>query len=68
MWRRSSEGVRSRTERSPTTMSPSVISIIRFTIRIAVVLPEPDGPTKTQISPAGISRESSWTAGSAEPG
>ena len=36
-------------------MSPTVISTIRLTIRIAVVLPHPDGPTRTQISPAGTS-------------
>ena len=53
---------------SPTRMSPEVISIIRFTIRIAVVLPEPDGPTRTQISPAGTSSESASTAGASEPG
>ena len=33
------------------------MSIIRLTIRIAVVLPQPDGPTSTQISPAGTVRE-----------
>ena len=32
------------------------MSIIRLTIRIAVVLPQPDGPTRTQISPAGTVR------------
>ena len=34
-------------------MSPLVRSIIRLTIRMAVVLPQPDGPTSTQTSPAG---------------
>jgi hypothetical protein len=48
-------------------MSPSVISIMRLTIRIAVVFPQPDGPTSTQISPAGTSSESRSTAGSVEP-
>src|SRR3954449_3714654 len=43
-------------------MSPSEISIIRLTIRMAVVLPQPDGPTSTQISPAGTSSESASTA------
>ena len=38
-------------------MSPSVISIMRLTIRIAVVLPQPEGPTSTQISPAGTVSE-----------
>ena len=46
----------------PSRMSPSVMSIMRLTIRIAVVLPQPDGPTSTQISPAGTSSESSSTA------
>ena len=40
-----------------------MISIRRLTIRIAVVLPQPDGPTSTQISPAGTSSERSSTAG-----
>ena len=44
-------------------MSPSVIEISRLTIFIAVVLPPPEGPTSTQISPAGIVSESSVTAG-----
>ena len=45
-------------------MSPSVISTIRLAIRIAVVLPQPEGPTRTQISPAGTSRLS-WSTGGA---
>src|SRR4051812_33677735 len=49
-------------------MSPEVIEIIRLTIRIAVVLPQPEGPTSTQISPAGTVNESLSTAGSACPG
>ena len=49
-------------------MSPSLSSIIRFTSRSAVVLPQPDGPTSTQISPAGTSSERSSIAGSAWPG
>ena len=53
MLRRSSSGLRSLTLRPPSRMSPEVMSIIRLTIRIAVVLPQPDGPTSTQISPAG---------------
>jgi len=36
---------------------------MRLTIRMAVVLPQPDGPTSTQISPAGTSSESLSTAG-----
>ena len=44
-------------------MSPSVMSIRRLTIFIAVVLPLPDGPISTQISPAGTSSERSLIAG-----
>ena len=48
-------------------MSPSVIATVRLTIRIAVVLPQPEGPTSTQMSPAGTSSERSRTAGSSCP-
>ena len=41
---------------------------MRLTIRIAVVLPQPDGPTSTHISPAGTSSDKWSTAGSDEPG
>ena len=41
------------TLRPSSRMSPSLMSIMRLTIRIAVVLPQPDGPTSTQISPDG---------------
>ena len=61
-------GLRSRTLLPPIRMSPSVMSIIRLTIRIAVVLPQPEGPTSTQISPAGTSSESLSTAGFSAPG
>ena len=44
------------------------MSIMRLTIRIAVVFPQPDGPTSTQISPAGTSSESESTAASSAPG
>ncbi len=49
-------------------MSPEVMSIRRLTIRMAVVLPQPEGPTSTQISPAGTSSDSASTAGSGAPG
>jgi hypothetical protein len=45
-----------------------VMSVIRFTIRIAVVLPQPDGPTSTQISPAPTSSVRWSTAGRSAPG
>ena len=39
-------------------MSPPVSGIIRLISRIAVVLPDPDGPTSTHTSPAGtVKRE-----------
>ena len=40
--RRSRAGSRSRTDSSPTRTSPSLISTVRLTIRIAVVLPQPE--------------------------
>src|ERR671917_590540 len=48
-------------------ISPSVGSMSLLTIRIVVVLPHPDGPTKTQISPSGISKERSFTTARSEP-
>ena len=68
MSRRSSAGRRSRTLWPSSRMSPSVMSIMRLTIRIAVVLPQPDGPTSTQISPDGTVSERRSTAGSVCPG
>src|SRR4051812_33484816 len=48
-------------------MSPSVRVISRLTSFMAVVLPPPEGPISTQISPAGIRRLRSSTAGGAHP-
>ena len=45
-----------------------MMSIMRLTIRMAVVLPHPDGPTSTQISPDGTVSDSRSTAGSSCPG
>src|SRR4028118_1715000 len=42
--------------------------MIRLIIFIVVVLPHPEGPTKTTISPSGISSERFSTAGCACPG
>ena len=47
---------------SPIRTSPSLISSRPATIRSAVVLPQPDGPTKTISSPSAISSDSSCTA------
>ncbi len=58
----------SRTDRSPTKTSPLLSSTVRLTRRIAVVLPQPEGPTRTQISPAGTVSERSSTASVSEPG
>src|SRR5207248_9662490 len=49
-------------------MSPPVSGIIRLIRRSAVVLPEPDGPTRTHTSPAPTSRLRSTIAGSFWPG
>ena len=43
-------------------MRPLVGSISRLTIFSEVVLPQPDGPTRTQILPAGIVSDRSFTA------
>src|SRR5258706_1590475 len=43
-------------------MRPLVGSMSRLTIFMVVVLPQPDGPTSTQISPSGTSRVRSSTA------
>ena len=43
-------------------------SIKRLIIRIVVVLPHPDGPTSTTISPLVMSSDSSSMAGELEPG
>src|SRR5581483_2986986 len=55
-------GVRSLTMRSPILSSPAVISSSPATIRSAVVLPQPDGPTRTISSPSPIDRLRSKTA------
>src|SRR4051794_37430747 len=62
MPRRSRTGSALVTSSPPTKMRPDVGSTNRLTIRIEVVLPHPDGPTKTAISPGGTSSESSSTA------
>src|SRR4051794_912851 len=43
-------------------MRPEVGSTRRLTMRIVVVLPQPDGPTSTAICPASTSSDSSLTA------
>src|SRR5436190_22971415 len=43
-------------------MRPLVGSMSRFTIFKVVVFPQPDGPTRTLISPSGTSRVRSVTA------
>ena len=48
-------------------MSPLESAISRLTSFSAVVLPPPDGPTSTQISPAGTVSERWSTAASPRP-
>ena len=57
-----------RTLRPSIVMSPSVIVIRRLTIFSAVVLPHPDGPISTQISPGGTSKVRFSTAAPSRPG
>ena len=50
------------TTRSPIFITPVLMSSSPATIRSAVVLPQPDGPTSTRNSPSAISRSRSRTA------
>src|SRR3954451_24318646 len=50
------------TTRSPIRTAPPEISSSPATIRSAVVLPQPDGPTRTTNSPSAMSRSSESTA------
>ncbi len=56
-------GARSLTTLPPMRSVPEVMSSRPATIRSAVVLPEPDGPTSTISSPSATSRSRSSTAG-----
>src|SRR3954449_6407085 len=55
-------GATSLTTRSPIEIAPADASSSPATIRSAVDLPEPDGPTRTVNSPSPISRSSPSTA------
>src|SRR6266540_5537566 len=55
-------GLASVTTRSPMVISPPVTSSRPAIIRRTVVLPQPDGPTRTMNSPLWISSETSHTA------
>src|SRR3979409_155128 len=57
-----SRGATALTTRSPMRTSPSVIDSSPASIRSAVVLPEPDGPTRTMNSPSAMSSVRSRTA------
>ena len=59
---RKSTGGRDATSAPSIVTRPDVGSTRRLTIFMVVVLPHPDGPTRTQISPARISSERSVTA------
>src|SRR6188768_1753149 len=54
-------GGRSLTTRSPIEISPAVISSRPAIMRRVVVLPQPDGPTKTMNSLSRICRSTSFT-------
>src|SRR3954468_4142509 len=57
-----SRGATSLTTRSPIEIDPPDASSSPATIRSAVDLPEPDGPTRIVNSPSAISRSSPSTA------
>src|SRR5688500_13827115 len=50
------------TTRLPMRSTPLVMSSRPATMRSAVLLPQPDGPTRTRNSPSVISRSRSFTA------
>src|SRR5215207_5800793 len=50
------------TTRSPIVIVPLLMSSSPATIRSAVLLPQPDGPTRTRNSPSAMSRSRSRTA------
>jgi hypothetical protein len=56
------------TSRPPIQTKPSSTSSRPASIRSAVDLPEPDGPTSTISSPLAISTSSASTAGASVPG
>ena len=55
-------GVSSLASLPPMSRMPLVMSSSPATIRSAVVLPQPDGPTSTMNSPSAMSRLMSLTA------
>src|SRR5215207_700611 len=57
-----SRGATRLTTRSPIAISPALIDSSPASIRSAVVLPEPEGPTSTMNSPSAMSSESARTA------
>src|SRR5512132_720838 len=57
-----SRGATSSTTRSPIRMLPELSASRPASIRSAVVLPEPEGPTSTMNSPSSIASDSSDTA------
>ena len=62
MPRRSSVTLRVDASTPSNRMRPDVGSISRLTILSDVVLPQPEGPTRTQILPAGTVSDRSLTA------
>ena len=61
-------GARSVTSRSPILISPASTSSRPASMRSAVVLPEPEGPTRTMNSPSSMWRSRAFTAGMSVPG
>src|SRR4051812_35482130 len=61
-------GGSSETSRPAISTAPASTSSSPASMRSAVVLPDPDGPTSTMNSPSAISRSSASTAGASLPG
>ena len=55
-------GSTSLTTRPPIESEPDEIDSSPAIIRSVVLLPHPDGPTKTTNSPSSMARVTSWTA------
>src|SRR5918996_5684851 len=64
-WR--ARGGRPLTTLPPISTSPSVASSSPATVRSSVVLPQPDGPSRTRYSPSLVARSTPSTARTSPP-
>ena len=63
IWLRRLATVTSRMSIASTRIAPAVTSHSRGIRPTSVVLPDPDGPTRARVSPAGMLRETSRSTG-----